>query len=279
MILKGKIILKGLGLHTGKKCCLTLEPCSATEIILSSGENGLPLRLLSTNGSNRGSDYIFPDGTVVRTCEHVLSALYGLGIYSGVNIRVDGGEMPALDGCAERLCSEILENSEEVEFTAAPSVSGVDPVDIIEPVMVTGKDRYHFVAAYPCSGLHITYVVEYENVGTQIYDYVHSEENYVEDIMRARTFAMRRDIEYLRSHGMALGGSLDNAILIGDKQGEIEAKGGLRWETEFVRHKILDLIGDLSSLGRPLNAHIIAIRAGHELHLRLAEKLKGEMNK
>ena len=75
----------------------------------------------------------------------------------------------------------------------------------------------------------------------------------------------------MRSHGMALGGSLDNAIVVGEK---IQAKGGLRWKDEFVRHKVLDLIGDLASLGRPLNAHIIAMRAGHELHLKLAEKLK-----
>ena len=82
---------------------------------------------------------------------------------------------------------------------------------------------------------------------------------------------MLSEVEYLRSHGMALGGSLDNAILVGEK---IQAKDGLRWPDEFVRHKILDLIGDLASLGRPLNAHVIACRAGHELHLKFAEELK-----
>ena len=81
--------------------------------------------------------------------------------------------------------------------------------------------------------------------------------------------------EYLRSQGMALGGSLDNAIVVGK---EIQASGGLHWENEFVRHKILDLIGDLAALGKPLKAHIIAMKAGHELHLKLTEKLKGVIN-
>ena len=98
--------------------------------------------------------------------------------------------------------------------------------------------------------------------------------NYADDIAPARTFAMKRDIEYLRSHGMALGGSLKNAIVIGES---IEAEGGLRWQNEFVRHKVLDLIGDLYSVGCPLKAHVIAMRAGHDLHLRLAEKMKGAM--
>ena len=86
---------------------------------------------------------------------------------------------------------------------------------------------------------------------------------------------MLSDIEYLRSQGMALGGSLDNAIVVGK---EIQASGGLHWENEFVRHKILDLIGDLAALGKPLKAHIIAMKAGHELHLKLTEKLKGVIN-
>ncbi len=81
-----------------------------------------------------------------------------------------------------------------------------------------------------------------------------------------------RDIEYLRSQGMALGGTLDNAIAVGET---IQAKGGLHWPDEFARHKVLDIIGDLAAAGRPINAHIIAVKAGHELHLKLAEKLRG----
>ncbi|MBQ3401756.1 MAG: UDP-3-O-acyl-N-acetylglucosamine deacetylase [Synergistaceae bacterium] len=261
----GKIILEGCGLHSGKNCRLVIERCDSPEILIRSGNNELPLRMLKTSGTNRGSDYAFPDGTTIRTCEHVLSALYGLGMLSGLSLNVEGGEIPALDGCSRILCGEL---------DALGHVGNEPPaLEVHEPVMVCGNDRTRFVAAFPSDGLHVTYTVEYEHVGAQVYDYTHSPENYRENISGARTFAMKSDIEYLRAHGMALGGSLDNAIVIGDT---IEAKGGLRWPDEFVRHKVLDLLGDIASLGRPLNAHIIAVRAGHELHLRLAEKLKGE---
>mgnify|MGYP002624039004 CR=1 FL=1 len=195
-----------------------IEPYNSREVILNCGENEYPLRLLKTEGTNRGSDYIFPNGERVRTCEHVLSSLAGMDIYSGVRVIVEGGEMPALDGCAKTLSAEILRHSE-------PS-NDVPALEVSSPLMVSNDDGTRYICAFPSDSLHITYIVEYENVGVQIYDYVQSPEKYVNDIAGARTFAMMRDIEYLRSHGMALGGSLDNAILIGDT---ITAKGGLRW--------------------------------------------------
>ena len=261
MRLNGKIILKGLGLHSGKECALKIEPFESKEILM----NERPLREFNLNGSNRGSDYISNDGETIRTCEHVLSALTGMGIYSNAKLTVTGGEMPALDGCSKLLCDEILKNSCKDLEPEAKNIS--------EPVIVSSEDRKRFVAAFPCDHFHVTYTVEYDFIGAQIFDYVHSTENYYENISSARTFAMLSDIEYLRSHGMALGGSLDNAIVIGEN---IQASGGLHWKDEFVRHKILDLVGDLASIGKPLNAHIIAMKAGHELHLKLTEKLRGD---
>ena len=264
MKINGKILLKGLGLHSGKECELLIEPCDCEEILMRSGDNELPLTKFSLIGTGRGSDYIFPDDSRIRTCEHVLSALTGLEIFSGVRLTIKGGEMPALDGCAKTLCGEIKNHCEE-------SNSKLNALNVSSPVEVRDESCKRFVAAFPSDCLRITYIVEYDFIGAQIFDYVQSPENYLENIASARTFAMESEINYLRSHGMALGGSLDNAIIVGEK---IQAKGDLRWQNEFVRHKILDLIGDLASLGRPLNAHIIACRAGHELHLKLAEKLK-----
>lgn len=265
MRINGKIILEGQGLHSGRNCRLVIEPYDAPGIIMRSGDNELPVSAMALTGTNRGSDYVFPDGSSIRTCEHVLSALSGLGVWSGVRLIVDGGEMPALDGCAKTVCDEILRNSEADAIPEALSVK--------TPVIVHSEDRTRFIAAFPAESLHITYSVEYKFIGAQIYDYVHSPGNYYRDIAQARTFAMASDIEYLRSHGMALGGSLDNAIVVGE---EIKASGGLHWPDEFVRHKVLDLMGDLAAVGKPVNAHIIAMRAGHELHLKLAEKLREE---
>mgnify|MGYP002625010046 CR=1 FL=1 len=263
MKINGKILLKGLGLHSGKECELLIEPCDSKEILMKSDDNELPLSKFSLSGTNRGSDYIFPDGSKIRTCEHVLSALNGLRV-NGVRLTVTGGEMPALDGCARTLCEEILKHSEE-------SNDELESLKLSSPVEVRSDDYKRFVAAFPCEHLRVTYIVEYDFIGAQIFDYVHSPENYFENIAAARTFAMESDINYLRSHGMALGGSLDNAIVVGET---IQAKGGLHWKDEFVRHKVLDLIGDLAAIGRPLKAHIIACRAGHELHLKLVEELR-----
>ena len=265
MSLDGIIILEGKGLHSGQECKLTIEPCDSPEVLMRSGSNELPLRALSLSGTNRGSDYIYPDGTRVRTCEHVLSALAGMGIFSGVRLTVEGGEMPALDGCSRCVCDEIRKKY-------IPEPVNCECIRVKAPLAVYGEDKNRFVAALPYDGLRITYAVEYKYVGAQIYDYVQSPESYYANISCARTFAMQSDIDYLRSHGMALGGSLDNAIVIGET---VQAKGGLRWPDEFVRHKVLDLLGDLAAAGSPVNAHIIAVKAGHELHLKLAEKLRG----
>ncbi len=271
MKINGKILLKGLGLHSGRECELLIEPYDCEEILMRSENNELPLSKFELNGTNRGSDYIFPDGSKIKTCEHVLSALTGMGIYSGARITVTGGEMPALDGCGKLLSGEILKHSVDDDPFAINGPLLKEGTQDSGGVIVSTEDKKRFVAAFPSDRLHITYTVEYDFIGTQIFDYEHSPKNYYENIASARTFAMEADINYLRSHGMALGGSLDNAIVVGEK---IQAKGGLRWENEFVRHKVLDLIGDLASIGRPFNAHIIACRAGHELHLKLAEKLR-----
>ena len=274
MKLNGKIILKGAGLHSGRECELIIEPCDTPEIIMGNGVDFMPISKFKTNGTNRGSDYIFTNGDTLRTCEHVLSALAGLDIFSGVKLTVRGGEMPALDGCAEGVCSEIMKHSDSVNSVNSDSLNAIE---LTEPIIIYpdhNNDKKRFIAAFPSENknLHISYTVEYKYIGCQVFDYTHSPENYIREISRARTFAYESDIEYLRSHGMALGGSLDNAILITEH--EIKASGGLRFHNEFVRHKILDLIGDLASLGKKINAHIIAFRAGHELHLKLAEKIK-----
>ena len=272
--LNQRIALTGLGLHSGKECELVIQPCDSPEIVMSDGAQSLPISQMLTTGTNRGSDYIFPDGSRIRTCEHVLSALYGLGLLSGIMLVIRGGEMPALDGCAEFLCSEIMSHSEQDTSEPEP-----EALELHEPVIVYPNDgnMTRFAAAFPCENegetLHVTYTVEYKDVGCQILDYTHSPEKFCSEIARARTFAYESDIEYLRSHGMALGGSLDNAILI-THEGTVKASGGLRFPDEFVRHKTLDLLGDLASLGKRLKAHIIALRAGHELHLKLAQHLK-----
>ena len=255
--------LRGVGLHSGRDCVLTVEPHDGEPVLRHEGAE-LPLRRLGLAGTGRGSDYVFPDGHRVRTCEHVLSALVGLGIW-GVRLTVEGPEMPALVGCAQRMTECLLAHSE-------PCASGPDPFALALPVQVGDASR--FVAAFPAPEFCVTCVVRYASplIGTQMLDLTVGPEPYRERVARARTFAMEADLEALRANGMALGGSLENAVLVGAEG--IRAAGGLRWPDEFVRHKTLDLIGDLAAVGRPIRAHVVAVRSGHELHLRLADRLR-----
>jgi UDP-3-O-[3-hydroxymyristoyl] N-acetylglucosamine deacetylase len=264
------ILRWGKGLHSGQDCGLSIEPSGEALSLEVDGEC-LPLSQLALEGTGRGSDLIFPGGKRVRTCEHVLSALAGSGVWraklvvTGAGLKADLDlEMPGLDGCAADLAVEIAEKS-------VLSSEGPSPLKLQYPVFAGDFSR--FVVALPSPSFRVTYVIDYDAapIGTQIFDYEHSTD-YLREIAPARTFAMRSDVEGLRAAGLALGGSLDNAILV-DATG-VETAGGLRFSDEFVRHKVLDLLGDLANLGRPLVAHVVAVRGGHVRHLQLVERLR-----
>lgn len=263
------VSFQGKGLHSGADCRLSIEPSDDGFSLKIGGnkgieEMGLPLSRLAFSGSGRGSDLIFPDGRSVRTCEHILSALAGLGVWQA-RLVVNGPEMPALDGCAAQAAAAIMENS--IPTALEPPLFSLQC-----PLHIGNHER--FVVALPSPSFHVTYVIDYEAepIGTQILDYEGTPEDYLKKIAPARTFAMAEDIEVLRAQGLALGGSLDNAILVEKKQ--VQTTGGLRFPDEFVRHKMLDLIGDLAVLGRPVKAHVVAVRAGHVQHLQLVERLR-----
>ena len=229
----------GIGLHSGLECRLRILPAEGGIVLASEGQEA-PIERMTLSGSGRGSDYLFPDGRRVRTCEHVLAALTGLGVW-GARLEVEGGEAPA-------------------------------PLSLSTSLRVGDESR--FVAAFPAEGLHVTCVVRYDApvIGVQMLEFAWSAEGFLGRVAGARTFAMAQEIEALRAQGLALGGTLDTAILV--EGASARASGGLRWPDEFVRHKTLDLIGDLAALGRPLYAHLVAVKAGHELHLQMAERLR-----
>ncbi|MDR1649311.1 MAG: UDP-3-O-acyl-N-acetylglucosamine deacetylase [Synergistaceae bacterium] len=313
--LKQPVFRRGKGLHSGREYALSIEPSESPLSLGLEGGEALPLSRFSLEGSGRGSDLIFPGGGLrVRTCEHVLSALAGTGVWRAKltvsdGTVVDGAvsdgtvsdgavsdgtadflEMPGLDGCAEGLAREILEKSAPVEgaglapFELAPF--GLAPLKLAFPLhsggvpfgdpsrMDSSRTPPRFVVALPSPFFHVTCVIDYAAapIGTRIFEYGGGPESYLENIAPARTFVMREDIEALRAAGLALGGSLDNAVVV-DAAG-VETAGGLRFPDEFARHKVLDLLGDLACLGRPLAAHVVAVRAGHAQHLQLVERLR-----
>jgi len=201
---------------------------------------------------------------VVRTIEHLMAGLYAF-LVDDVRIELDGEEVPILDGSSRPFVEAILSaGRRELDRPR-------EYITLVRPVVVTEDDKR--IAAYPGREYRVTYAIDFDHpqLGYQeLTASLWSEDAFAEKVAPARTFTFERDVEQLRSRGLALGGSLDNAVVLGE-QGILNP--GLRFRDEFVRHKMLDLTGDLSLLARPLRAHVVAYRAGHDLHARLARRI------
>jgi len=204
------------------------------------------------------------NGTLIKTVEHLLAALMGLEV-DNVYVELDGGEVPAMDGSASA-------------FVRLIRSAGLTPQDrrqtylkILRPIEVSEGNRR--VAIEPASTTKVTYSIQYNHpmIQRQTYVYDWSVGAFEHDIAGARTFAFLREVEALWSRGLAKGGSLDNTIVLSDDG--VVNESGLRYRDEFVRHKILDLIGDLALLGVPFIGHLTADRSGHALHSKLVESI------
>lgn len=264
--------ITGKGLHTGAQVTLTIKPAPE--------DSGIIFRRMDVYGKPEmkpdisqvselvRSTTIASGHTKIHTVEHVLSALTGMEIDNAI-IEIDSGEPPILDGSAKFFVNMIQE-AEPVEQEKARKIYALS-----EPVSVTDGNRS--IIALPYDGLKITCTsADDRGIHTQHLSIDIDPETYIAQIAPARTFTIYEDIEPLLKMGKIQGGSLDSAIVIkGDK---IISKEPLRFKDEFVRHKILDILGDISLLGMPLKAHIIAVRPGHALNAELTKEIKKQMD-
>jgi UDP-3-O-[3-hydroxymyristoyl] N-acetylglucosamine deacetylase len=199
----------------------------------------------------------------VRTVEHLLAALVSLGI-DNADIEVTGPEMPLLDGSAQPWATAIA--------AAGQQQQGAERAEIVvtEPLWVRDQDA--FVVAMPAAATRLTYGIDFEvaPIGNQWHSWAPDTGTFVTEIAPARTFGLAHQIEYLRSQGLIKGGSLENALVC-DRDAWVNPP--LRFENEPVRHKLLDLLGDLSLLGTLPRAHIMAYKASHNLHVQLAQAI------
>ncbi len=265
--LKNKISFSGVGLHSGKSVMVTLMPAEsyAGYGFLFDGVR-YPIQSAGHSGDGRGTILTF-DRYRIMTVEHLLAALRGLGI-DDVTISPQGEEIPLLDGSAEPFCREILACGIYAQN------GDPNPMRISSPVYAFSDDEKKFCAAYPSDRLRFTYVIEYPRlsaIGTQTATVEPNPENFTQELAQCRTFCLYEEVEQMRAAGLGLGGSVESALIV--KGLEILTPGGLRCPDEFVRHKILDMIGDLALLGRPIVGHFIAIRAGHAMHQKLVDAL------
>lgn len=265
--LRGIVKMSGKGLHTGEDVCVTLHPAPENHGIVfrikdAGGYVTIPASIAHVDDLIRGTT-LSKDGTKVHTIEHLLSALFGLGI-DNVLIEVEGFEIPILDGSAKPWTEALLncgfENQSEERLCW----------EITEPVSIETSDRS--IMIFPSEDFRITCTsTDDRKTHTQHLSLVIDPETYAQEIAQARTFTTYEDIEPLIKMGKIKGGTLDCAIVIkGDK---ILSNEPLRYPDEFVRHKILDIIGDLALLGKPIKGHVVAIKTGHALNAELVQKL------
>jgi len=253
----------GIGLHSGGKVTLSLKPAKAgTGIRFRRADLGgleVPATVAHVGGINYATG-LSRDAVKVDTVEHLLAALVSLGI-DNVIVELNSPEVPIMDGSAAPFMYLIHEGG--VKELAAPRTY----LKILRPISLTKGDKR--IAIYPSEHFKVTYSIAFDHplLRHQSRTIRLTEESFSEDIAPARTFTFLKDVEVLRQQGLALGGSLENAIVVGET-GVLNS--ALRFEDEFVRHKILDVVGDMALLGYPVVGHLVAHRGGHALHTAFA---------
>ena len=261
-----KIPFKGIGLHTGYEVQLTLVPAPPdTGIIFRRTDlKNFEIEALRPHVAKVSyATTLMKKGVMISTVEHLLSTLYGLGI-DNLYLDINSMEVPILDGSCANFVKEI-QKSGIVEQDALRKY-----IVIEKPIEIRHEDKV--AGVYPDRVPRVTYIIDFEHtsIGYQEVKMELTPEAYCREIALARTFGFISDVEYLKSLGLIRGGSLENAVVL-DSTGIVN--NHLRFPNEFVRHKLLDLLGDISLMGHPIIGHLYAERAGHAIHTALVDQI------
>lgn len=268
--IKNKICTSGLGLHSGREIRVRLLPASADSginfrrvdrsgapSIAAAPENVTSTTLATTLGHGDNK---------VSTVEHLMAAFSALGV-DNILVETDGPELPVFDGSAAEWVSLLTETG-FVEQNAPRMV-----FKVTKPFKINVDDKS--IEVRPASRFSVEAHIDFGGaIGRHCFYYVESDQAFTNEISRSRTFCQLKDVEIMQSQGLALGGSLDNAVVVGDDG--ILNPGGLRYDDEFVRHKVLDFIGDLAMAGAPVIGQFILRKPGHELNRRFLTEAMAE---
>jgi UDP-3-O-[3-hydroxymyristoyl] N-acetylglucosamine deacetylase len=269
--LRRSITCTGIGLHSGNKVALSLKPASADSGIrfrrLDLGGLEVPATVRHVGGINHATG-LSRDAVRVDTVEHLLAAFVSLGVDNAI-VELNSPEVPIMDGSAAPFIYLI----QEAGLKQLPAARRY--MKIVRPISLSRGDKR--IALYPSDHFKITYSIAFDHplLRHQSRTIRLSEESFVDDIAPARTFGFLEDVEMMRQQGLALGGSLENAVVISDTG---VLNNALRFDDEFVRHKILDVIGDMALVGHPIIGHLVAHRGGHALHTEFAALVLDEVD-
>jgi len=264
--IKKSVELVGIGLHKGSPVRLKLEPLESNSgIVFYRSDVDVSIPLIPENVvDTKMATVIGKDNYVISTIEHLLSAVYAYGI-DNLRVIVDADEVPVMDGSSASFCMLLDE-------------AGIQELDIPKKVMmikkeVEIKEGEKYVKLSPSPDLNYDFTIKFPHpvIQKQAYVLKFTKESYKNEISRARTFGFLHEVQYLRSKGLALGGSLENAVVLDDKK--ILNPEGLRFSDEFVRHKILDAIGDMSLIGMNFIGNYEALAGSHDLNHKLTLEL------
>lgn len=260
------VSISGIGLHSGIYTTVELHRAPAGSGITFVRTDLDGLRIPALQASTTALEYattVGKDDVQVGTVEHLLAAIMACGI-TDVDIRIDGPEVPIIDGSAAPF----------IHLIDAAGVRGLEaeiPVlRLREPIEIVEGDKS--IRMTPSNRLVIRYKIDFNHpvIGREAFQFDFGHDSFLRKIAPARTFGFMRDVEKMRAAGLARGGSVENAVVLDDRG---VVNGPLRFKDEFVRHKILDLVGDLALIGRPIVGEITANRAGHALHSRFVAKI------
>ncbi len=267
--LKKTTTISGIGLHTGTRINLRMRSATANTGIIfhrTDGKQTVDIKACSENVvDTRMATVLGHHGMTVSTIEHFMAALAAFGI-DNLHVDIDGPEVPILDGSAAPFIREIQQAGIKTLNNSRRFIAIRKPLEIIE-----GEKRINII---PSRFFRISFDIAFDHsaISVQRYSMKFTTENFCKEIAPARTFGFLHEVEYLKANGLARGGSLENAVVI-DKNGVMNPEG-LRFQNEFVRHKILDSFGDFSLLGVPLLGHIRAFKAGHDLNSKMVRMIE-----
>ena len=274
--IKKEIKLEGIGIHTGQKTSVILRSAEENSGIVFIRTDlpdrpripvGIENLLDSVKSPRRTSLGI--DGVEIHTIEHLMATLSALEI-DNLIIEVEGPELPGLDGSADGFTKAIKDSGIKQQDKSR------DEFQVRGPIFIEEKDS--MIAIFPDVNFRISYTLDYPttNFKTQYGSFLITDESFKNDISKSRTFCLEEEVEKLKSLGLGKGASLENTVVVG-KEGIIS--GSLRFEDEFLRHKVLDIVGDLSLLGCAIKGHVVATKSGHNLNIRLLKEIQKQKEK
>lgn len=264
--LREEIVFHGIGLHTGYSVNLRLVPAPPDTGIVFRRTDLKNFRIEAVRSHVANVSYattLMKKGVMISTVEHLLSTLYGLCI-DNLFLDLDSMEVPILDGSCRIFIDKILETGIAVQDAPRRYIVIEKPIEVRQDGKVAG--------VYPDPGLKATYIIDFEHkaIGHQEIRMDLTPESFGRELGLARTFGFVSDVEYLKGLGLIRGGSLENAVVL-DDSGIVET--ALRYPDEFVRHKMMDMLGDISLVGYPIVGRLHAERAGHAIHTALADRI------